>query len=335
MGPTLQILLATYNGERFVATQIESLLVQDFTDFEVLVSDDCSTDGTLEVIRRYAQLDPRIRIVDNDVRHGNARDNFFSLVERASAPYVAFCDQDDLWLPDKLSTAMDRMHNLEASHGSDTPLLVFSDLAVADENLSIVAPSVIAYSGADPKRLSFANLLSQNNAAGCTIVVNRTLYHDTLRLPADMNAVGMHDWWLMLTAAAFGHIGYVDQPTLLYRQHGSNSVGASSGSARDIIHNLKKYTDKLLPNEQQLDTIDVRVRQAAAFSQAYEGQLSAHDQELCEGLSRLLELSPLERLRWCHSHDVRNATPIMRLGMAWEVALYDWGRAALAREQTS
>ena len=334
MSATVQVLLATYNGERYIATQLESILVQDYADFEILVSDDCSTDGTLAVVQRYADLDARIRIVDNTVRYGNARDNFFSLLNRATAPYVAFCDQDDLWLPDKLAVEMAEMCHLETLYGADAPLLVFSDLAVAEEDLSVKAPSVLAYSGADPTRLSLANLMSQNTAAGCTIVANRVLYHDTLQLPEDMSAVGMHDWWLMLTAAAFGHIGYVNQPTSLYRQHGDNSVGASSGSPADIVRNLRAYADMLIPNEQQLDAVEIRVRQAAAFSRAYDGQLSARDRELCEGLSHLLELPPLARLHWCHQHDVHNATPVMRLGMAWEIALYDWGRAAHAREQS-
>jgi hypothetical protein len=333
MGASLQILLATYNGERYVATQLESLLVQDFTDFEVLVSDDRSSDATLEIVQRYAEADTRIRVLDNDVRHGNARDNFFSLLKRAAAPYVAFCDQDDLWLPDKLAVEMAEMHRLEIAYGADAPLLVYSDLAVASEDLSIIAPSLLAYSGADPHRLSLANLMSQNTAAGCSIVVNRPLYRDTMRLPANVDGVGMHDWWMMVTAAAFGHIGYVDQPTSLYRQHGDNSVGASSGSPLDIVRNLGAYASALLPNEQQLGAIEMRVRQAGAFAEAYDGQLSERDQELCEGLSRLLDLPPLARLRWCHNHDVRNATPIMRLGMAWEMALYDQGRARLAHEQ--
>jgi len=137
--------------------------------------------------------------------------------------------------------------------------------------------------------------------------------------------VEMHDWWLMLTAAALGHIGYVDQPTSLYRQHGDNSMGASSGSLVDIVRNLGAYATVLLPNEQQLEAVDIRMRQAGAFAETYRDQLDERDRVLCEELSRLLDLSPIERLRWCHDHDVHNATPVMRLGMAWELALYDLG----------
>lgn len=332
MSATVQILLATYNGEQYIATQLESLLVQDYADFEVLVSDDCSTDDTLAIVRRYAAIDSRIRVVDNAVRHGNARDNFFSLLERATAPYVAFCDQDDLWLPDKIAVEMAKMRRLEEMYGADVPLLVFSDLAVVREDLSIVSPTFVTYSGASPRRLSLANLLAQNVAAGCSIIANRALYHDTLRLPEDKEAVGMHDWWLMLIAASFGHIDYVDQPTLLYRQHNDNSVGATSGSPVTIWRNLGAYANQLLPNERQLAAVDIRVRQAAAFAQVYAELLSRDDRRLCEELAHLLELPPLARLRWLHDHDVCNATPVMRLGMDWEVALYDWGRRGLAHQ---
>ena len=94
--------MATYNGERFIAEQIESIQRQSYKNWRLLVSDDCSTDGTLDVVRRYAAEDGRIRIVSEGVKHGGAKENFFSLMTCSDAPYCMFCDQDDVWLPDKI-----------------------------------------------------------------------------------------------------------------------------------------------------------------------------------------------------------------------------------------
>lgn len=326
MGTPIQILMATYNGEHYVETQLQSLLVQSYGDFELLISDDCSSDATRSILDRYAQVDSRIHLLDAGKRFGNARDNFLWLLSQATAPYIAFCDQDDLWLTDKLALGLEEMHELETAHGVDAPLFVFSDLAVAAEDLSIIDPSFLSYAGLDPDRTQLACLLTQNLAAGCTVVANRSLYHDALRLPTDVSAVTMHDWWLMLTASALGHIGFVDQPTMLYRQHAHNSVGAEQESALGVIKRLGSYTERLVPTSAQLDTVDARLAQAGAFAAAYSDVLSASDRRLCEEFAALLERTPMERIHWCHTHGVLNATPLMQLGMDWELLLYDAGR---------
>ncbi|ERI04552.1 glycosyltransferase [Atopobium sp. oral taxon 810] len=328
MAVSIQILLASYNGECFIERQLESLLVQNYRDWELLLSDDLSQDATTAIVARYAEHDKRIRDVANTEAHGNARDNFFSLVDRATAPYIAFCDQDDVWLVDKLEREIKEMHCLEERYGKDVPLLVFSDLAVVDESLEVIASSFQDFSGLNSNRVSLANLLAQNVSPGCVMLVNRALYHDTLRLPKIRSSIIMHDWWFMLTAAAFGHIGYVSEATMLYRQHGNNSVGASSASATGILQKLGNYVHKLLPSTQQLDSVDARVRQAAAFLQCYGEQLDTTEKDLCQGMAELLGFSPLKRLSWCHMHDVLNATVVMRAGMDWELALYEVGRKA-------
>lgn len=327
MDATVDILLASYNGEAYIAQQLESLLTQDFSDFSILISDDDSQDATVEVVRRYAAVDARVRLVSTGVSHGGARDNFLSLVNQATAPYLAFCDQDDVWLCDKLAIELAKMHELEETYGTDVPLLVFSDLAVVDENLEVMSPSFMAYGGIDPTRTSLANLLAQNVAPGCVMLANRALYHEALRLPLDQSSIIMHDWWFILTAAALGHIGYVNQPTMLYRQHGSNTVGAESNTTPDILSRLGSFTDRLLPSEDQLASVDIRLAQARAFAEAYKDALSLRDRGLCLEFAELLDLPPAERVSWCRAHDVQNASPVMRLGMDWELFLYDRARA--------
>jgi len=282
LSATIQILMATYNGERFVETQLESILAQTFTDFELLVSDDRSTDATRDILQRFANADGRIRLMDSGARFGGARDNFLWLLSQATAPYVAFCDQDDLWLPDKVELGLKALRELEGTWGKEAPALAFSDVAVAAEDLSIIDPSFLSYSGIDPKRTELAHLLVQNLAPGCTITANRALYHDALSFPEDVSPVIMHDWWLMLSASAFGHIGFVDKPTMLYRQHAHNSVGAEKESALSILGRIGTYAERLVPTSAQLDTIDARLDQAGAFAQAYADKLGEGDRLLPE-----------------------------------------------------
>ena len=328
MSASVQILLASYNGEAYIGNQLESILVQDYQDFEILVSDDGSQDETVQVVRRYAHADSRIRLVSEGTSHGGACGNFLSLVEQATAPYIAFCDQDDVWLPDKLSLELEKMHQLEEAHGSDVPLLVFTDLAVVDEALEVVSPSFMRYSGFDPQRVSLANLLAQNVSPGCVMLANRALYHDALRLPESHEDIIMHDWWFMLTASALGHLGFVDKATMLYRQHGNNTVGAEANTAPGIAGRLETFATKFVPAEAQLDGVDMRLAQAQAYVDAYADKLTLRDARLCKEFAGLLSLSPAERVRWCHAHDVQNATPMMRLGMDWELFLYEQGRKA-------
>lgn len=320
--------MATYNGERFVETQLESILAQTHADFELLVSDDCSTDATRDILQRFADADGRVRLVDAGRRFGGARDNFLWLLSQATAPYIAFCDQDDLWLPEKVELGLNALHELEGTWGTDAPLLAFSDVAVAAEDLSVIDPSFLSYSGLDPRHSGLGHLLVQNLAPGCTIVANRALYHDALRIPEDVSPVIMHDWWLMLTASALGHIGFVDEPTMLYRQHANNSVGAVKESALSILGRLGTYAERLVPTGAQLDTVDARLRQAGSFATTYANLLCEEDRRLCDGFASLLDRSPVGRLAWCHSHGVCNSTAIMQLGLDWELLLYDLGRRA-------
>ncbi len=130
--PLIDILMATYNGERFVGEQIESIQAQTYGNWRLLVSDDCSTDATLNVVRRYAAEDDRIRIVSDGVRYGGARENFFALMKMTDAAYVMFCDQDDIWRDDKISVEISVLLNSERSHGPSCPIMVHSDLALID-----------------------------------------------------------------------------------------------------------------------------------------------------------------------------------------------------------
>ena len=259
--PTVDILMATYNGERFVGEQIESIQAQTYGNWRLLVSDDCSADGTLDVVRRYAAEDERIRIVSEDVRHGGAKENFFALMAKSESPYVMFCDQDDVWLPEKVEKSLAAMRALENEHGADTPLLVFCDMKVVDSELNVIHESFEKSSHFDPNRLAFRQLLAHNVAAGCCMILNKPLLEICRRANGD--CVAMHDWWAMLAASAFGQISFIDEPLSLYRQHGTNEVGANEYSPVERAKNKGFMVGQFV----------LSAEQARAFGDRYGGGL--------------------------------------------------------------
>lgn len=263
--PQVDILLATYNGERFVGEQIESIQAQTYKNWRLLVSDDCSSDGTLDVVRNFAADDNRISVVSEGVRYGGAKDNFFALMGSSGAPYCMFCDQDDVWLSEKVEKSLESLRALEGDYGTDTPLLVFSDMKVVDEKLNVIHDSFERSSRFDPNRLTFRHLLAHNVAAGCCMLFNRALLDVCRR--SDGDGAEMHDWWAILAAAAFGRIVFVDAPLSLYRQHGDNEVGANEYSPLDRAKNMDFMIQQFV-----LSTV-----QAEAFGVLYGDRLASND----------------------------------------------------------
>ncbi|TWJ33021.1 glycosyltransferase family 2 protein [Geobacter argillaceus] len=289
MKPTIDILLATYNGSDYLIEQLDSIIGQTFADWRLLARDDGSTDTTPEILRAYqAQLPDRITIVPGEGRSLGARGNFAALMARADGDYLMFCDQDDVWLPDKIEQTLAEMRRLEKSHGETTPLMVHTDLAVVDEALRGVADSLWRFQHSDPVGGKALNrLLVQNTVTGCTVMINRALLE--LALPIPPEAV-MHDWWLALAATAFGVIGHVAVPMVLYRQHGANDIGARPFNVRDIVGQLhcRPETRAIITRLQ---------RQGAAFLERYRDRLTPAQREMLEVYARLDSFNGFLR-RW-------------------------------------
>lgn len=280
----IQVLLATYNGEAFLAEQLDSLLAQSGVSFTVLARDDGSTDATLGILQRYAQRFPdQIVVVEKPGRLG-AAGSFDWLLSQSSAPYIAFCDQDDVWMPNKLHILLARMLAFEAGLGKGTPILVHSDLAVVSRDLQRIHPSFWGYSGLDAKRHGLAQLLISNTVTGCAVLANRALVERARPIPQE--AV-MHDHWFALVAAALGHVEPVFEPLVAYRQHDCNAVGA-----RPYDWRLK--LKKLISGCGDTDISQLR-QQAEVLYRRYGGYLEPDDAETVDGFSKLQEMSWLMR----------------------------------------
>lgn len=228
------ILLATYNGEHYLRTQLDSIRSQSYQNWQLLVRDDCSTDGTADILKEYTELDSRIQLHSEfECCHVGATRSFEKLLVTgldSGAKQFFLCDQDDQWHVDRLERYL---------HGFDVgklPQLVFADLQLVDENLAPLGQTAaFQRESSDLRFLSLTSLLSLNHIPGCSMALNRELAE--LALPIPQDAI-MHDWWFSLTASASGKLTYIDLKLTKYRQHASNTVGAPSilGILADPLH---------------------------------------------------------------------------------------------------
>ena len=147
------------------------------------------------------------------------------------------CDHDDIWLPNKIALTFEHMAELERIHGPAAPLLVHSDLTVVDEHLQVIGPSFFRYSRIDPSRNDLTSLLTTNVATGCTMMVNRALYEKARPIAPEAM---MYDHWLARVVSTFGDIAWIGEPTILYRQHGHNAIGAKRGGAASLVSRVRQ-----------------------------------------------------------------------------------------------
>ena len=220
----IDILLATYNGEKYLRAQIDSIFAQTYTDWRLVIRDDCSSDGTPAIIQEYAtQYADKIVVIDNGNINIGATLSFAKLIEFSSAKYMMLCDQDDVWLEDKVELSIATIQEKEKDHTSNTPVLLFTDLKVVDENLNVLHDSFWRHQKYILNVISdYRKLLALNVVTGCTTIFNQASKRVVLPMPADF----VHDMWIAINVAYYGKLYSIDKPTILYRQHSSNTVGA-------------------------------------------------------------------------------------------------------------
>jgi glycosyltransferase involved in cell wall biosynthesis len=282
------ILMSTYNGKDYLAEQLNSIIEQTCKDWQLLIRDDGSTDGTPEIIKSYIRQYPhKIRLLSDPEGHLAASGSFFRLLKDTGADYIMFADQDDVWLPDKIEISLKKMKEMEKKHGIDTPLLVHSDLKVADTQLNVLSGSFWRYQHLNPQTsVVFSRLLMQNTVTGCTMLINDTLRR---KIVTAQERIIVYDWWIALIAAAFGKIDYVNAPTVLYRQHMQNTVGAKLWGWRYI-------TDMALSGRSNMKHLIGRTqKQAAALLEIYGDELPEHISELLSIYSTMDSLGWLQK----------------------------------------
>ena len=271
---TIAVLLSTYNGASFLDQQLKSLLSQDDSSFEIFARDDGSQDNTIKILQDY---DLQLLTATENL---GPKDSFGALLKFAvtntEAQYFMFCDQDDVWFSDKVRKTLAKMRQMETAYGN-IPLLVHTDLELVDANLNKIAPSMWIYEHILPKKNSFHFLLVQNCITGCTVMINRELAKKCLNIPND--AI-MHDWWLGLVASQFGRIDFISEPTIKYRQHGKNTIGANRFKVNVLGFITGLISSILLQRHDYLGEIKSNIDQAEAFLSAHGEQLNGDQKGL-------------------------------------------------------
>lgn len=234
----IDVLLATYQSERFLTKQLDSLLAQDCPGFRILIRDGGSSDQTPAVISAYQVKHPdKITVLAGG--KADAVQNFALLLGQSTAPYVMFCDHDDIWLSNKISASLTAVRRLEAEHGVNTPCLVHCRADLIDEKDQIIARNLAHFYHWTIK--PDGHIRCDIPTLGCTMMVNRALADLAQPIPA---AAGSHDTWLGRLAWYAGAVDYVDQTLLLYRVHPTNASGASGRSHfRTMLKRLRRMPD--------------------------------------------------------------------------------------------
>ncbi len=234
----ISVALATYNGERYIREQLDSIAAQTLLPAELVVSDDGSTDETLAIVRAFGERAPfPVRVLPRQERLGFA-DNFLRAAEACASPLVAFCDQDDVWLPDKLRVASERLT-------ADDSLLAMHRLAVVDQALQPLGhwdQDIDHDRVAEPLELD-----PYLTGWGNTMLFRRELLHLIPRgeRPPHPQSPGRpltHDTWLYVLAAALGRVSHIHAPLILYRQHDSNAAGVALGQG-GLRHRLADWSN--------------------------------------------------------------------------------------------
>ena len=230
MEEKIDVLLATYNGEKYLKEQIDSILNQTYKNIHLIISDDNSKDSTRAILEQYQKQDSRITIYLQEQNLGYIK-NFEFLLKKVESDYYMLSDQDDVWLPEKIKKSMQTLKNQNAD-------LVFGDLEVVDENLQTIYPSFGDFMLLNRKIKKYINSYRVNYlyncVTGCTILSKKEYIKYILPIPHDSKHVP-HDYWMGIMVALKGKLAYMPEKYIKYRQHGNNQIGTDK-----ISHKFKK-----------------------------------------------------------------------------------------------
>lgn len=246
--PLISIAMATYNGEKFLREQLDSIYAQSYKNIEVIVTDDSSSDDTVSILKEYHQKNG-LKYFINEENLGYLK-NFEKAISLCSGDYIALSDQDDIWLPHKLETLYKTING---------KALVFSDAKLVDGEGRVFAESFHLYQKVYIPEYTkhFYYLVIKNFITGCTVLFSRKLLKEIIPIP---KSAIHHDWWIAFLGSLQGGIEYVREPLVLYRQHGGNSIGAEKSSffknvikeARFVFERKKKRENRNLKKIKRL-----------------------------------------------------------------------------------
>lgn len=261
--------MSTYNGEKYLREQVDSIVKQDNADWHLYIRDDGSKDNTVNIIRELVHQDKRISFInEGNPENMGVTGSFMELLSSVDADYYMFSDQDDYWKRDKISATLARM---QESEKGGQPVCVHTDLTIVDAHLKGNA----LLNGPDYSWSSFRQLLFANCVTGCTMMINQPLKKLINFNDKSIKKIYLHDWWIALIAAAFGRVVYLNRSTILYRQHNGNVVGSNNKGTN--------WYSKLPANVRVIQT----VRMAKDFWNVYQNKLQGKDKNYAKEYASL------------------------------------------------
>lgn len=269
----LTILLATYNGQKYLREQLDSVISQSYKDWKLLAHDDGSTDDTISILRDYANLDNRIEILEDGISGLGAAHNFLHLLKHAYTDFIMFSDQDDIWLPDKVKVMMENIT-------SDTPAMTYCN-ANSYKADQVLPDRVIMF---HPTSL-YDTLFLNGGVHGCLQIINKPLRD---LLVTYNGYVCMHDHLITLAAVCLGEIKYVDKDLMYYRQHSANvTVGYETKLTRKFL-NFFDSSSGVIDIKHQMGTIE--------FFRHFENQLSNKQRKIFSAYFRFPSAPLIQRI---------------------------------------
>ena len=232
MKEKIDILMATYNGEKYVKEQIDSILNQTYKNIKLIISDDCSTDHTRQILEEYEKKDQRVKVFYQEKNLGYVK-NFEFLLQQVTSEIYMLSDQDDVWLPQKIEKSYHLLKKTKAD-------MIFGDLEVVDQNLKTLYPSFNDYMKLSRKIKKYINNSKKLNylyccITGCTIMSTKKWIPKILPIPNQSKYL-IHDYWMGVVIGMWGgKFSYLSEKLIKYRQHGNNQVGTEK-----VSHKFKK-----------------------------------------------------------------------------------------------
>lgn len=259
----IDILLATYNGEKYLKEQIDSILNQTYSNIRLIISDDCSKDNTREILREYEKKDNRIKVYFQEKNLGYVK-NFEFLLGKIQNEIYALSDQDDIWLPQKVEHTYNKLKETNSD-------LVFTDLEVVDEKLNTLYPSFNDYMKLTRKikkyKKDYRLQYLYNCVTGCTLMSKKKFVEMMLPLPIE-SKYAIHDTWIASTVVNNGKVEYLEEKTIKYRQHGNNQIGTEK-----VSHGFKTLEEvRALFLEVKLGLFETYVKNDKIFNEKLKKQ---------------------------------------------------------------
>lgn len=263
----ISVVIATYNGEKYLDQQIQSVLGQTLKPDEIIVCDDCSTDGTVSILEKYRQQGQLNYFVN--ASNLGVIENFKKGVSLARpGNYIALCDQDDEWMPDKLERSAALLKTFDEP---EIPCMVYSDLCLVNEDMSVLNPSLWNEVGQQERyRHNLQTLLFNQFVNGCTTIMNPALraLFDTI----PNNVRFHHDDWIAVAAFAFGRVESISEPTVLYRKHSNNVTIRADLKPRNRYRALMQQLLKAIAGND--DFLSIRFELAKLFYTRFANRMT-------------------------------------------------------------